>query len=55
MHGASKYLGSLFLVAALAVPVTILAAAAQEDHERKRVYDNDHKGYHNWDGKENRA
>ena len=56
MHGASKYLGSLFLVAALAAPVTILAArATQEDHDRKRVYDKDHKDYHNWDDKENRA
>ena len=34
MDGASKYLGSLFLVAALAAPVTILAArATQDDHE----------------------
>jgi hypothetical protein len=35
---------------------TILAARAiQEDHERNRVYDKDHKDYHNWDDKENRA
>jgi hypothetical protein len=48
--------GSLFLVAALAAPVTVLAArATQEDHERKRVYDKDHKDYHNWDDNENRA
>ena len=56
MHGASKYLGPLFLVAALTAPVTILAArATQEDHERKRVYDKDHKDDHNWDDHENRA
>jgi hypothetical protein len=56
LHAASKYLGSLFLVAALAAPVTILATrATQEDQERKRVYDKDHKDYHNWDNNENRA
>jgi hypothetical protein len=40
----------------LPLPSTILAARAiQEDHERNRVYDKDHKDYHNWDDKENRA
>ena len=49
MQRASKYLGSLFLVAALAAPVTILAArATQEGHERNRRYDKDHRDYHNW-------
>jgi hypothetical protein len=56
MNRAKKYLGSLFLVAALAAPVTIMAAPApQDDREHKRVYDKEHKDYHNWDDNENRA
>jgi hypothetical protein len=56
MNRAKKYLGSLFLVAALAAPVTIMAVPApQDDREHKRVYDKEHKDYHNWDDNENRA
>ena len=59
MHRANYYIGSFFLVAALAAPVSIRAIpAAQEDHkqdEHKRVYDKQHKDYHNWDDNENRA
>jgi len=56
MNHLKKYLGSLFLVAALAAPVTITAVPApQDDREHKRVYDKGHKDYHNWDDNENRA
>ena len=56
MNHLGKYLGSLFLVAALAAPVTIMAVPApQDDREHKRVYDRDHKDYHHWDDNENRA
>jgi len=56
MNHLKKYLGSLFLVAALAAPVTIMAVPApQDDREHKRVYDKEHKDYHNWDDNENRA
>jgi hypothetical protein len=52
---SKKYLGSLFLVAALATPVTIMAVpASQDDREHKRVYDRDHNGYPHWDDNENR-
>ena len=56
MNHLEKYLGSLFLVAALATPVTIMAVPApQDDREHKRVYDKEHKDYHNWDDNENHA
>ena len=56
MHHAHRYITSLFLAAALAAPVAIMAAPAPQDASvQVRVYDRDHKDYHNWDDKENRA
>ena len=56
---------ALFLTAALAIPSAMTAAprhqdnGLQEEHrrddDRNRVYDRDHKDYHNWDDNENRA
>ena len=56
MHRIHGYIASLFLTAALAAPVSIMAAPMpQEAHDQNRVYDKDHKDYHNWDDKENKA
>jgi hypothetical protein len=56
MHCAHRYISSLFLAAALATPVAIMAAAEPQDaRDQVRVYDRDHKDYHTWDDKENRA
>jgi len=56
MHHTHRYLSSLLLTAALVAPVSILAApAAQEASVQIRVYDRNHKDYHNWDDNENRA
>lgn len=57
MHPSHRYLASLFLTAALAAPISIMAAPVpQDDHDRQnRVYDKKHKDYHNWDDNENRA
>jgi hypothetical protein len=56
MHRANRYITSLFLTAALAAPVALMAIPApQEDHNQNRVYDKEHKDYHNWDGNENKA
>jgi hypothetical protein len=53
MHRAHRYVASLFLTAALAVPVSMMAAPApQEAGVQVRVYDRDHKDYHNWDDHE---
>ena len=56
MHLAYRYIASLFLTAALAAPVAIMAVPVpQEARDQNRVYDKDHKDYHNWDDNENRA
>jgi hypothetical protein len=56
MHRSHHYLASLFLTAALAAPMSIMAAPVpQEASVQVRVYDKNHKDYHNWDGNENRA
>jgi hypothetical protein len=56
MNLAHRYVTSLFLTAALAAPAALLAAPApQEDRDQHRVYDKQHKDYHNWDENENRA
>ena len=57
MHLSHRYIASLFLTAALAAPVAIMAAPAPQESRRAqvRVYDKQHKDYHNWDDNENRA
>jgi hypothetical protein len=55
MHRTHRYITALFLAAALATPVAILAAQPQSASVQVRVYDRDHKDYHNWDDNENRA
>jgi hypothetical protein len=56
MHRVHGYIASLFLTAALAAPATIMAApGAQDAKVQVRVYDRQHKDYHNWDDNENRA
>jgi hypothetical protein len=56
MRHTHRYITSLFLAAALAAPVAIMASPVpQEASVQVRVYDRDHKDYHNWDDHENRA
>ena len=58
MHRATKFVASLFLTAALAAPVVTLAGPAtqdQDNHDRDRVYDREHKDYHQWDDHEKDA
>jgi len=56
MRRANRYITSLFLTAALAAPVAIMAVPMpQEGRNQNRVYDKEHKAYHNWDDNENRA
>src|ERR1700727_1031725 len=53
-----KYAAPLFLSAALIVPALVpatRAAAKQDASVQVRVYDSEHKDYHNWDDNENRA
>jgi hypothetical protein len=54
MHRAHRYIASLFLAATLAAPASIMAGPVpQEASVQIRVYDRDHKDYHNWDDHEN--
>jgi heat shock protein HspQ len=56
MHRSYRFIASLFLVAAIAAPVSTMAAPApQQASVQVRVYDRDHKDYHNWDDNEDRA
>jgi hypothetical protein len=56
MHRTHRYIASLFLTAALVAPVSTMAVPVpQEARDQNRVYDKDHKDYHNWDDNENRA
>src|SRR5450432_3661856 len=54
MHIAHRYISSIFLAAALVAPASIIAAPKPQDVQ-VRVYDRDHKDYHNWDDHENAA
>jgi len=51
MYRKSLIISSLFLSAALVAPVAITANAAPQSVSVK-VYDRDHKDYHNWDDHE---
>ena len=65
MRHTSLILSSFLLTAGLMSPISArLHAATQDDRAReeskkedskKRVYDRDHKDYHNWDDRENRS
>jgi hypothetical protein len=49
-------IASLFLAAAVAAPLSMMAnPVPQEAGVQVRVYDRNHKDYHNWDDNENRA
>jgi Ni/Co efflux regulator RcnB len=60
MHRGKKLLASLFMSAALAAPIAVNAVARpQDDRDRerqeraeRRVYDREHRDYHNWDDRE---
>jgi hypothetical protein len=56
MHRIDRYISSLFLAAAIAAPALVVAEAkAQEGNVQVRVYDRDHRDYHNWDDREDHA
>ena len=56
MNRTNRYIASLFVVASLAAHGSIIAVqAAQGTTVQVRVYDRQHKDYHNWDNNENSA
>ena len=54
MNRAHRYLATLLVTTAFAVPVSMFAAPAPQSVS-VRVYDKNHKDYHNWDDNENHA
>ena len=55
MRSTHRFIASLFLAAALMAPVSIMAASQPQVGIQIRVYDRNHRDYHNWDDRENRA
>jgi hypothetical protein len=56
MHRAHRYVSVLFLTAAIAASGPIVGAATpQEASVQVRVYDSNHRDYHNWDDREDHA
>jgi hypothetical protein len=64
MHRGHRYFSTLFLAAALAAPLAMMAATSpQDNHDQenrqrennRRYYDRGHKDYHTWDNSEDRA
>jgi hypothetical protein len=49
------YIGSLVLAAVIVPALIATTANAQEASVQVRVYDRNHKDYHNWDDREDRA
>jgi len=56
MRFTNRFIGPLVLAAAIAAPLAIMAAPMpKDDGVQVRVYDRNHKDYHNWDDRENNA
>ena len=56
MYPINRYIRSLLLATAIVVPTALVAAPRpQEASVQVRVYDRDHRDYHNWDDREDRA
>jgi hypothetical protein len=60
MHRSHRYLSSLFFAAALLASVASIASARNPDDrgeyvEHVRYYDRDHRDFHHWDDREDRA
>ena len=56
MHRPYRFAASLFLAAAFAAPMSMMAAPVPQDASvQVRIYDRDHKDYHVWDDNEDRT
>jgi hypothetical protein len=56
MRRINRYINAVLLAAAIVAPAVVVAEArAQEGGVQVRIYDRDHRDYHNWDDREDRA
>jgi hypothetical protein len=55
MKNIVRIFGTVVLAAAFVAPTSIMAAAAPQVGVTVRVYDRNHRDYHNWDDREDRA
>jgi len=56
MSYTHRYISSLLLAAAIVAPVAVMAAPSPQDAKIQiRFFDRNHKDYHNWDDREDRA
>jgi hypothetical protein len=56
MRSIDRCISLLILAAAIAAPTATLAAPKPQDASvQVRIYDRDHRDYHNWDDHEDRA
>lgn len=56
MQRVHRFIGTLVLAAAIITPAAVVAdAKPQEASAQVRVYDRDHRDYHNWDDREDHA
>jgi hypothetical protein len=56
MQRLNRYISSLLLAAAIVAPTALMAGPRpQEARVQVRVYDRDHRDYHNWDDHEDHA
>jgi len=54
MRFTHRFISSLILAASIVAPVAMIAAPGPQEVQ-VRVYDRNHKDYHNWDDHENHA
>ncbi len=55
MRHMNRYISSLFSAAAIAAPTAIMAhRRPREGSVQVRIYDRDHRDYHDWDDHEDR-
>ena len=56
MQRIDRYISALLLAAAIVAPTAIMAGPRpQEERVQIRVYDRNHRDYHNWDDHEDRT
>ena len=49
------FIGSLLLAGAIFAPTAVMATPRPQEGVQVRIYDRDHRDYHNWDDREDHA